>query len=156
MPLESTGHQPAVAAAGSVQTLVAGVTLHRLPQFRDLRGLLTVGETGVQIPFDVHRFFLVSGVDGAEIRGGHAHRKLQQLLVCVHGSCEVIADDGAHRQSFLLDDPSLAVLLPPWVWGIQHRFTNDAVLLVLASEKYDSADYIRDYDEFLNLVKAPH
>src|SRR6202035_998017 len=102
----------------------------------------------------VKRFFVVSGVAGSDIRGEHAHRTLRQLLVCVHGSCEVTADDGTNRQTFLLDDPSIAILLPPMVWGIQQRFTTDAVLLVLASEKYDPADYIRNYDEFLKLAKA--
>jgi len=67
----------------------------------------------------------------------------------------VIADDGLNRESFRLDDPSIALLLPPMVWSVQHRFTADAVLLVLASEKYDPADYIRNYVEFLKLVKAP-
>jgi hypothetical protein len=129
--------------------------LHRLPHFHDFRGLLSVAETGDQIPFEVKRFFLVSGVSSQEIRGEHAHHRLYQFLVCVHGSCEVIADDGANRQSFRLDDPATALLLPPIVWGVQHRFTPDAVLLVLASERYDPTDYIRDYDEFLQLVKAP-
>lgn len=156
MPLESAARQSAPVECGAMATRVAGVVFHRLPHFADFRGLLSVAEAGDQIPFEVKRFFLVSGVSGAEIRGEHAHRSLRQFLVCVHGSCEVIADDGATRQSFLLDDPSLALLLPSMVWGIQHRFTTDAVLLVLASEKYDPADYIRDYDEFLQLVKAPH
>jgi hypothetical protein len=114
-----------------------------------------VAETGGQIPFEVRRFFLVSGVSSAEIRGEHAHRTLRQFLICVHGSCEVIADDGENRQRFPLDDPSIAVLLPPMVWGVQHRFTPDAVLLVLASDKYDPSDYIRDYHDFLKLLKAP-
>ncbi len=156
MPLESAAAQPAPAETGAAATGVAGVVLHRLPHFADFRGLLSVAESGDQIPFEVKRFFLVSGVPGSDIRGEHAHHSLHQLLVCVHGSCEVIADNGAHRQSFVLDDPSIALLLPPMVWGIQHRFSPHAVLLVLASEKYDPADYIRDYDEFLRLAKASH
>jgi len=139
---------------GTYASRVAGVVFHRLPHFRDFRGLLSVGEAGDQIPFEVRRFFLVSGVASEEIRGEHAHHRLYQFLVCVHGSCEVMVDDGVNRESFRLDDPSCAVLVPPMVWGVQHRFTQDAVLLVLASEKYDSADYIRDYDEFLKLLKA--
>lgn len=153
--MESAAQQIAPPEAGMVATRVAGVMLHRLPHFQDVRGLLSVAETGEQIPFEVRRFFLVSGVSSTEIRGEHAHRKLRQFLVCVHGSCEVMADDGENRQSFLLDDPSIAVLLPAMVWGVQHRFTPDAVLLVLASEKYDPGDYIRDYGEFLKVAKAP-
>jgi UDP-2-acetamido-3-amino-2,3-dideoxy-glucuronate N-acetyltransferase len=155
MPFDSDIPQSAPGQIGSCNTRVNGVVLHRLPHFADYRGLLSVAETGDQIPFEVKRFFLVSGVSRTDIRGEHAHRALRQLLVCVHGSCEAIADDGANRQSFLLDGPSIALLLPPMVWGIQHRFTTDAVLLVLASEKYDPADYIRDYAEFLELAKAP-
>lgn len=154
MPTESVAQQLAPSESGATSTKVAGVTLHRLPHFRDFRGLLSVAETGSQIPFEVKRFFLVSSVAGTDIRGEHAHRDLWQMLICVHGSCEVIADDGVNRQSFPLNDPSIAVLLPPMVWGVQHRFTPEAVLLVLASEKYDPADYIRDYDTFLKLAKA--
>lgn len=146
--------QTAPGDAGTIASRVAGVKLHRLPHFRDFRGLLSVAETDDQIPFQVKRFFLVSAVSSEEVRGEHAHRRLHQFLVCVHGSCEVIADDGVNREGFRLDAPSVALLLPPMIWGVQHRFTADAVLLVLASEKYDPADYIRNYDEFLRLVKA--
>ena len=141
--------EPGTAPAG-----VAGVVLYRLPHFQDFRGLLSVAEAGDQIPFEVKRLFLVSGVGSGETRGQHAHHRLQQMLICVSGSCEVIADDGLTSQSFVLDDPSLAILIPPMVWGVQHRFSADAVLLVLASEKYDPADYINDYGEFLQRVKA--
>ena len=130
----------------AINTKVNGVILYQLPHFRDSRGLLSVAESGGQIPFEVKRIFLVSSVPGPDIRGGHAHLTLRQMLICVHGSCEVIADDGENRQSFLLDRPALGILLPPMVWGVQQRFTPDAVLLVLASKKYDPADYIRNYD----------
>ena len=150
----SVSLQGAPPSAGLFPTGVSGVKLQRLPHFQDFRGLLSVAEAQDQIPFEVKRLFLVSGVASAEIRGEHAHFTLQQMLICVHGSCEVSADDGTRRESFLLDDPSIALLLPPLVWGVQHRFTSDAVLLVLASEKYDPADYIRDYDVFLQQVKA--
>lgn len=149
----------AVAAApaqgGASETRVAGVYLHRLPQAQDLRGLLTYAEVGDQVPFEVKRYFLVSGVATKEVRGEHAHHKLHQFLVCVQGQCHIVADDGQNRQEFVLDSPALALHLPPMVWGIQYRFSQDAVLLVLCSHKYDSADYIRDYSEFLLLAKVP-
>jgi acetyltransferase-like isoleucine patch superfamily enzyme/dTDP-4-dehydrorhamnose 3,5-epimerase-like enzyme len=147
---------PAPVEAGATQTRVAGVALHRLPQAQDLRGLLTFAEVGEQVPFEVKRYFLVSGVATKEVRGEHAHRKLRQFLVCVQGQCHIVADDGQNRQEFVLDSPALALYLPAMVWGIQYRFSRDAVLLVLVSEKYDSADYIRDYSEFLQLAKALH
>jgi dTDP-4-dehydrorhamnose 3,5-epimerase-like enzyme len=106
------------------------------------------------VPFDVKRYFLVFGVSGKEIRGEHAHRMLHQFLICVHGRCHVVADDGEHRQEFILDDPTVGVHLPPMVWSTQYHYTDDAVLLVLASEHYDADDYIRDYAEFLKLVAS--
>jgi len=148
--------QLAVPGKGAVRSTVKGVALCRLPHFRDARGLLSVAESGDHIPFEVRRVFVVTGVTGPAIRGDHAHLTLRQMLLCVHGGCEVTVDDGENRQSFVLDDPTLAILIPPMVWSLQHSFTPDAVLLVLASEKYDPVEYIRDYDEFLARVKAPH
>lgn len=140
---------------GSVATRVRGVTLHRLPRILDLRGNLSVGEFGRSVPFDAKRYFLVFGVPNAEIRGEHAHRTCKQFLVCVKGSCSVVADDGRHREEFTLDDPAVALYLPPLTWGIQYKYSVDAVLLVFASEFYDSAEYIRDYAEFRRLAAGP-
>jgi dTDP-4-dehydrorhamnose 3,5-epimerase-like enzyme len=144
----------APAEVGVSATRVAGVTLHRLPGAHDLRGNLSFGEIGNQIPFEVKRYFLVYSVASKEIRGEHAHRSLHQFLICVHGRCHVVADDGANRQEFVLDSPTIGLHLPPMVWGIQYKYTEDAVMLVLASNKYDPDSYIRNYSEFLELVKA--
>lgn len=139
---------------GAVSTDVRGVTLHRLKHVEDLRGSLSVGEFPQDVPFDVRRYFLVFDVPSAETRGEHAHRACHQFLLCVKGSCAVVADDGERRQEFLLDRPDLGIHLPPMVWGIQYKYSSDAVLLVFASERYDVADYVRDYDKFLALVRA--
>ena len=117
--------------------------------------MLSFGEMGVHVPFEVKRYFVTFGVSSQKIRGEHAHRLLHQFFICVHGRCHVVADDGRTRQEFVLDSPTLGVHLPPMVWGIEYKHTKDAVLLVLASDRYDSADYIRDYSEFLKLTKAP-
>jgi acetyltransferase-like isoleucine patch superfamily enzyme/dTDP-4-dehydrorhamnose 3,5-epimerase-like enzyme len=138
---------------GVSATRVAGVTLHRLPHVHDLRGSLSFGESGNQIPFEVKRYFLVYGVASEEIRGEHAHRSLHQFLICVHGRCHAVADDGTTRQEFVLDSPTLGLYLPPMVWGVQYKHNDSAVLLVLASDRYDPRSYIRDYSEFLELVK---
>jgi len=138
--------------AGSVATSVRGVTLHRLPQFQDLRGHLTFGEAGKQIPFEIKRYFLVYDVPGRHVRGEHAHRTLHQLLLCVRGSCRVTADDGVASEEFLLDHPSIGLHIPPMIWSAQHQYSDDAMLLVLSSDYYDSADYIRDYAEFRKLA----
>lgn len=134
------------------ETGVQGVTVHRFPVIPDLRGSLTVGEFERQIPFTPKRYFMVFGVPNKEIRGEHAHRACHQFLVCPRGSCAVVADDGRRRIELMLDAPELGIHLPPMTWGVQYKYSEDAVLLVFASHHYDAADYIRDYDEFLQLV----
>lgn len=139
---------------GAQATQVAGVSLHRMHRVIDIRGSLTVGEFERNIPFPVKRYFIVFDVPSIETRGEHAHRECHQFLICVRGSCAVVADDGTHRQEFLLDRPDVGVHLPPRVWGIQYKYSKDAVLLVFASHYYDSTDYIRNYSEFRQLVGA--
>ena len=139
---------------GSIETDVPGVTLHRLHQVKDVRGSLSVGEMPRDIPFEVKRYFLVFDVPSVETRGEHAHRICHQFLICVTGSCSVVADNGSVRREFLLDSPDLGIHLPPGIWGIQYKYSADAVLLVFASEHYDSAEYVRDYDEFLALKNS--
>ena len=137
---------------GSQPTGVRGVTIHRMPFVDDLRGRLSFAEALVHVPFEVKRYFLVFDVANQEIRGEHAHKTLHQFMICVHGACHIVADDGAHREEFVLDDPSIGLHLPPMVWGVQYRYTPDGVLLVLASDRYDASDYIREYGEFLSLI----
>lgn len=148
---ESTA--PAAPALGKSTTRVAGVTLHRLLKVADIRGSLTVGEFEKTIPFAAKRYFMVFDVPSIETRGEHAHRKCHQFLICVRGSCSVVADDGSNRQEFLLNHQSLGIHIPPMVWGIQYKYSADAVLLVFASHYYDDADYIRDYTEFREMAE---
>ncbi len=128
---------------------VSGVTFHEFLQVEDMRGSLTVGEFERTIPFTAKRYFLVFDVASSEIRGEHAHQVCHQFLICIKGSCTVVADDGKQSNEFLLDRPSLGVYLPPMTWAIQYKYSKDAVLLVFASEYYDESDYIRDYSDFL-------
>jgi dTDP-4-dehydrorhamnose 3,5-epimerase-like enzyme len=128
---------------------VRGAAIHRLPCYVDARGSLAVAELGDQLPFAPQRYFLVYAVPGREVRGGHAHRRLHQFLSCVHGDCCVEVDDGRDREVVVLDSPHIGLHLAPMVWGVQYRFSADAVLLVLASAAYEAADYIRDYSTFL-------
>lgn len=151
---EETGAASGKAEVGTSETRVNGVTLHRLPRVADIRGSLTVGEFDRSIPFAAKRYFMVFDVPSVETRGEHAHRECHQFLICVRGSCAVVADDGTNRQEFLLDRQDLGIHLPPMVWGIQYKYSADAVLLVFASHYYDSADYIRDYSEFRQLAGA--
>lgn len=135
-------------------TTVRGVTVHVLRQVADMRGSLSVGELGRDVPFAVRRYFLVYDVPSMEIRGEHAHLKCEQFLIAVKGSVRVVADDGRNREEVVLDRPNLGLYLPPMTWGIQYRYSPDAVLLVLASDHYDASDYVRDYDKFLTLAHA--
>ena len=132
---------------------VKGVTLHEFPLIHDLRGNLTVGEFEKEIPFLPKRYFSVFDVPNKEVRGEHAHKECHQFLVCIKGSCHVVADDGEQRQEFMLDNPNKGIYLPPMVWGIQYKYSADAVLMVFASDHYDSSDYIRNYSDFINMVK---
>lgn len=137
-----------------INSKVAGVTLHKFKFVSDLRGNLTVGEFEKEVPFSPKRYFLVLDVPSAETRGEHAHRKCEQFLICVKGSCSVVADNGNTREEFTLNTPRLGLYLPPMVWGIQYKYSHDAVLLVFASHYYDAADYIRDYKEFIDLAST--
>jgi dTDP-4-dehydrorhamnose 3,5-epimerase-like enzyme len=134
-------------------TEVRGVALYQWPVAQDMRGSLVFAEAHKHVPFEVKRLFLVYAVPSREVRGEHAHHTLHQFLVCVHGSCSVIADDGTSRGEFLLDNPSRGLYLPPMTWSIQYKYTPDAVLLVLASAPYDAQDYIRDYNQFRKWIE---
>lgn len=131
---------------------VRDVRVVQLPTFEDMRGMLSVGEVWRQLPFEPVRWFLVYNVPSKDVRGEHAHKTLHQFLVCTHGACSVMVDDGQNRADIALDRPDIGVYLPPMVWASQYKYSSDAVLLVLASAAYDPDDYIRDYEEFLALA----
>ncbi len=133
---------------------VGGVTLHRFKSVQDMRGDLSVAEFPADIPFESKRYFLVFNVPSEKTRGEHAHHKCHQFLICVKGSCAVVADDGASRCEVMLDSPDKGIYLPPLTWGIQYKYSSDAVLLVLASHLYDADDYIRNYADFVEIARS--
>lgn len=133
---------------------VPGVALIRMTRVDDLRGGLVAANFDDDLPFMPRRFFTVFGVPSADIRGAHAHRVCEQLLVCVQGSVRAVVDDGTHLQEFMLDRPDFGLHVKPMIWGTQYRYTSDAVLLVLASHPYDADDYIRDHEQFLREAGA--
>lgn len=137
--------------AGPRFTRVSGAVIHQLPIITDLRGSICVGELGKSLPFAPKRFFSVFNVPSREVRGEHAHRTCHQFLVCVTGQITLMVDDGSAREQIVMDSPSIGVHLAPMTWGVQYRYSADAVLLVLASEQYDPKEYIRDYAEFMRL-----
>ncbi len=145
----------APAATGRAELGVADVAVHRFAEHADLRGKLTAGlfDGAEGVPFPVRRWFMVYDVPTREVRGEHAHRVCHQFMICVTGTVAVAVDDGERRAEVLLDSPTLAVHVPPLVWGTQYRYDRNATLLVFASHEYDPDDYIRDYDEFLALAR---
>jgi UDP-2-acetamido-3-amino-2,3-dideoxy-glucuronate N-acetyltransferase len=120
-----------------------------LPERRQDRGNLVVLEHGSDLPFVARRCLIVHGVPPGGHRGDHAHRTLDEVVVCVHGSCRVLLDDArGRRESVLLDRPGVAVRVPPYVWTSQYGHSPDAVLMVLSSAEFDYSDYITDYATF--------
>jgi UDP-2-acetamido-3-amino-2,3-dideoxy-glucuronate N-acetyltransferase len=134
--------------------LAGGARLVRLHAVEEARGLLTVAEADRQLPFVPRRCFVISSVPDENIRGEHAHIALHQFLVCLAGSVVAEVDDGRDRRAVVLDTPRVGLHMPPRVWGAQHHYTRDAVLMVLASAAYDPDDYVRDYARFLELRAA--
>jgi len=134
--------------------LVGGAELIRITVAQDLRGSLAAVELGRDLPFTPARFFAVFGVPSKDVRGEHAHRACAQVLIALRGSVRCIVDDGVRRDEVLLDSPGIGLYTPPMTWGTQFDYSPDAVLGVFASLPYDSADYIRDYDTFLEEART--
>lgn len=128
--------------------------LHTLGRVVEARGTLTHGEIPLDVPFAVIRFFVVTQVPPHTTRGDHAHKRAHQMLICVHGSCEVDVDDGSSQQSFVLDTSGVGLYVPPLSWCTQRDHSADCVLLVFASEQYDPDEYIRDFADFRRQVEA--
>jgi dTDP-4-dehydrorhamnose 3,5-epimerase-like enzyme len=124
------------------------------PPLGDDRGSLVALETHKTVPFDVKRVYYIFGTKPGVSRGFHAHRALQQVAVCVTGKCRMVLDDGHQREDVWLDSPTKGLLIGDLVWREMHDFSPDCVLLVLASEFYNEADYIRSYAEFKQIVAS--
>lgn len=113
------------------------------------KGDISVVENGLTVPFETKRVYYLYDVPGGVSRGGHAHKNLRQLIVAVSGSFTVVLDDGHVKRSFVLNRPYMGLYVVPGIWRVLEDFSSGSVCLVLASEKYDPEDYIRDYDEFI-------
>jgi len=122
------------------------------PPLGDDRGSLVALEGAKTVPFDIKRVYYIFDTKKGVSRGFHAHKELVQVAVCVKGSCKMLLDDANSKEEVSLNSPSKAVLIDKMVWHEMHEFSEDCVLLVLASEHYDEADYIRDYQEFEQLL----
>ncbi|MDR2304636.1 MAG: FdtA/QdtA family cupin domain-containing protein [Treponema sp.] len=113
-------------------------------------GNLVALEKGEEFPFDIKRVYYIWGTDRDAVRGRHAHRKLEQVVICTSGSCDFILDDGKERATVHLDNPAQGLYIKGCIWREFTNFSADCVVIVLASEHYDESDYIRDYQTFLN------
>ncbi|MEQ5186285.1 FdtA/QdtA family cupin domain-containing protein [Providencia alcalifaciens] len=128
------------------------MTLIKLIKFNvlgDERGSLVSLEQSKNIPFEVKRVYYIFGTKEGVSRGFHAHKNLEQVAICVKGSCRFLLDDGKNKEELVLNDPSIGLYISNVTWREMHDFSEDCVLVVLASELYDESDYIRDYNEFL-------
>jgi dTDP-4-dehydrorhamnose 3,5-epimerase-like enzyme len=124
-----------------------------LPRINDPRGNLTFIEGGRHVPFDVRRVYYLYDVPGGADRGGHAHKRLKQLLVAMSGSFDVTLDDGRERKHYHLNRSYFGLYIAPMVWRNLDNFSSGAVCLALASDPYDEADYFREYEAFLREVR---
>ncbi len=119
----------------------------------DARGSLIALEKGQDVPFDIKRVYYIYDTKRDVPRGFHAHKTLEQMLICVCGSCKIKLDDGNHKDVFELNSPERALYIGKNVWREMYDFSQGCVLMVIASEYYNSHEYIKDYDEFLREVK---
>jgi hypothetical protein len=124
-----------------------------LPKISNPKGNLTFIEGNRHIPFQVQRIYYLYDVPGGELRGGHAHKQLQQFIIAASGSFDIVLDDGLNRQRFHLNRSYYGLYLPSMIWRELDNFSSGSVCLVLASEYYLEEDYIRDYEDFLIATK---
>lgn len=125
-----------------------------LNKIHNLAGNITIIEGETHLPFDVKRIYYLYDIPAGEDRGGHAHKALRQLIVAASGAFDVLLDDGVNKKVVTLNRPDYGLLVVPGIWRELMEFSSGAICLVLASEGYDEEDYIREYDEFLEMKNA--
>ena len=119
-----------------------------LSKIHNRAGNITIVEGNVNVPFSIRRIYYLYDIPGGESRGGHAHKELYQLIVAASGSFDVLLDDGVNKKVIKLNRPDYGLLVVPGIWRELFEFSSGSVCLVLASEKYDEDDYLREYDYF--------
>ena len=145
-------HAPRDRPRRSLRT--RGVTHYVLHTVADARGALSFAQVGDPLPFAPQRYFILHDIPSGAVRGEHAHKTLQQFLVCVHGTCTVKVDDGRVKDEITLSGPGEGLFIEPFVWTTVVHHARETAVLVLASEVYLEDDYIRSYPEFLETVGA--
>ena len=135
------------------KNIVYDCSLIELDKHHAAQGNVSIVENCKDIPFEIRRIYYLYDVPGGESRGGHAHRKLQQLILAVGGSFDIVLDDGAVKRTITLNNPYTGLLIVPGIWREIVNFSSGATCLVLASMEYDESDYLRSYQDFLNFRK---
>jgi dTDP-4-dehydrorhamnose 3,5-epimerase-like enzyme len=125
-----------------------------LPKITDPRGNLTFIESDSQIPFDIQRVYYLYDVPGGSERGGHAHKELQQLIIAMSGSFDVVLDDGKNKKRFHLNRSYFGLYVPTMIWRELDNFSSGSVCMVLASNRYSESDYYREYSDYLTVIGA--
>lgn len=134
--------------------MIENCKIINLPRITDPRGNLTFIEGGKHVDFDIKRVYYLYDVPGGAERGGHAHKELQQLIIAISGSFDIVLDDGYEKKRFHLNRSYYGLYICPMVWRELENFSSGSVCMVLASIFYDESDYYRDYDEFLTTVRG--
>lgn len=134
---------------------IEGFKFIELPRIIDGRdGIISVAEQNRNIPFSIKRVYYIYDLKSdLSVRGMHAHKSLEQVLFCVNGRFELIVDDGYNKNQFKMDTPNLGIYLGPMLWHEMRKFSENCILLVLASDYFNEDDYIRDYSEFLSFIR---
>lgn len=132
---------------------VEDVRIIELPKFLDARGNLSFAEQNNHIPFEIKRTYWIYDVPGGEDRGGHAFRENQEVVIALSGAFDVVVDDGENKTTFTLNRSYYGLYIPKGLWRTMENFSTNSLALEFGSEHYEMSDYIRDYDEFLNLKK---
>jgi dTDP-4-dehydrorhamnose 3,5-epimerase-like enzyme len=128
-------------------------TIINLPKIEDSRGNLSFIEQNNHIPFEIKRTYLIYDVPGGQFRGGHAYKELDEFIVALSGSFDVLLDDGKRKKKTTLNRSYFGVYVPQMVWRKIENFSTNCLCMILASKSYDKKDYLRDYDEFLKIKK---
>ena len=123
-----------------------------LSKIENRSGNLTSIQNSIEIPFDIKRIFYLYDIPGGKNRGAHAHKECHQFLIAGSGSFDVLLDDGKSKKLVTLNQPYRGLHIPPGIWASEVNFSSGSICLVLASHRYDEGDYIRDYNEFKNIV----
>ena len=142
-----------ISSGSEAKSEIPGVKWIELTTASDMRGELIVTQWNKHLHFSPKRIFFVCNVPSTQVRGEHAHRLCEQVLLAISGSVNVVVDNSICREEFILDDNSKALVIPPGIWASQYKYSPQSVLAVFASHDFDESDYIRDYDEFLEFRK---